>query len=430
MGSLADFPNLPPAIQAQIAAGPALAPPPGVVPNFDNPPNLNAVVHVLYAIWFPMVTLAVLGRIYIRFFSMKQGFVGDYFLVVAYIFFVVGFALSYRVLLFPGFFVHQWNIRLGDLHIFLRAVHLSTVIYIVTICSVKIAILLEWLRIFSPNGTRGLVFWTSHFLIWANVFFYLSVLIANNISCTPYEYIWNKLIAGSCARVDTTDTNLSASVFNFISDLLVLLIPQHVIWKLHMSTKKKVGVSVIFMIGVLGCAAALARLVETVRHATNPDFVYTFSAVSLCSAAELTCGFLVICVPSFPKAFQAFDMNKLKQSLSFWTWTSSQNTLRSTSKKSASDNSSRSGSNPFSRLKSSNEQNSSSDTHQLYPMPKALHKDSTDQSMEQFENLGKVEGGIVRTTHFEAGEEVRSAPNTTTAQHEYRQQWSQESQSW
>jgi len=50
MGSLADFPNLPPAIQAQIAAGPALQPPPHVQPNFDNPPNLNAVVHVLYAI--------------------------------------------------------------------------------------------------------------------------------------------------------------------------------------------------------------------------------------------------------------------------------------------------------------------------------------------------------------------------------------------
>ena len=77
MGSLADFPNLPPAIQAQIAAGPALQPPPHVQPNFDNPPNLNAVVHVLYAVWFPMVTIAVLGRLYIRFFSIKQGFIGD-----------------------------------------------------------------------------------------------------------------------------------------------------------------------------------------------------------------------------------------------------------------------------------------------------------------------------------------------------------------
>jgi len=110
-----------------------------------------------------------------------------------------------------------------------------------------------------------------------------SLLITSHAHLTSTS--WNKLIAGSCAHVNTTDTNLSASVFNFISDVLVLLIPQHVIWKLHMDKRKKIGVSVIFMIGLLCYAAALARLVETIRHATNSDFVYTFSSVSLSSAA-------------------------------------------------------------------------------------------------------------------------------------------------
>jgi len=248
-----------------------------------------------------------------------------------------------------------------------------------------------------------------------------SLLITSHAHLT--RYIWNKLIAGSCARVNTTDTNLSASVFKFISDVLVLLIPQHVIWKLHMDKRKKIGVSVIFMIGLLGCAAALARLVETVRHATNPDFVYTFSAVSLCSAAELTCGFLVVCVPSFPKAFQAFDMTKLKGTLSFWSWTSSQNPLRLTSKKRSGANSSGSQSIPFSKLKAPSEHSASSDTHHLYPMPKAVHKSSASNSVDQYENLGRIEGGIVRTTHIEAGEERQSVPHTATDQHDYRQQW-------
>lgn len=40
----AEFWALPPAEREKLLQGPALAPPPGVEPNFDNPPNGNAVV--------------------------------------------------------------------------------------------------------------------------------------------------------------------------------------------------------------------------------------------------------------------------------------------------------------------------------------------------------------------------------------------------
>jgi hypothetical protein len=182
---------------------------------------------------------------------------------------------------------------------------------------INVSILLDWIRIFAPPGNRGFVYWASHVVIWADVIFYVSIFIAFNVACTPYELNWNVLLKGSCDRVNTHYTNLATSIFNFISDFMILLIPQRAIWKLHMSTKKKVGVSVVFAIGILACISALIRLVESVRHALSDDFVYTFAGIKCCCAAELTCRFLVVSVPSFPKAFSAINFSKLFSKLSF-----------------------------------------------------------------------------------------------------------------
>lgn len=67
-----NFPNLPPEVQEQILNGPARAPPPGVVPNFDNPPNRTpeAIAVIVVCLFFS--TAAVLGRIYSRVFILKK----------------------------------------------------------------------------------------------------------------------------------------------------------------------------------------------------------------------------------------------------------------------------------------------------------------------------------------------------------------------
>jgi hypothetical protein len=69
--------SIPAMIPASKLNGPALAPPPGVIPNFDNPPNQDILIRVLFSIFLGLVTLAVVGRIYIRVFYLKQGFLGD-----------------------------------------------------------------------------------------------------------------------------------------------------------------------------------------------------------------------------------------------------------------------------------------------------------------------------------------------------------------
>jgi hypothetical protein len=178
---------------------------------------------------------------------------------------------------------------------------IMTHLYFYAVMFIKLAILLEWLRIFVPQGTRNFMFWTIHFLMVACIIYYPSASIAFNVACEPHEYWWNKLIDGSCHRVNTRLINIVTSIFSLITDVLILLLPQKVIWKLQMPTRRKINISIVFALGVLACASALARIIVAGIHAVSKDYSYSNSALMFCSYAEVICGFLVACVPGFAK---------------------------------------------------------------------------------------------------------------------------------
>jgi hypothetical protein len=45
---------------------PAGTPPPGVVPNFDDPPSRKTTIIVLLAVFVPLMLFVVAARIYVR----------------------------------------------------------------------------------------------------------------------------------------------------------------------------------------------------------------------------------------------------------------------------------------------------------------------------------------------------------------------------
>ncbi|KAI0861224.1 hypothetical protein F4860DRAFT_476338 [Xylaria cubensis] len=283
--------------------GPALAPPPGITANFTDPPNLNTYAHASLSLFLILSTVAVAGRIYARWFYLKCAHLGDYLLVISYLLYVACVALVWKMTDFPGLFVHQWDFIVRDLITFLHISFVVSNVFVVCLPTLKVAICLEWIHLFSPKGTRNFVFWTSHLVIWLNVVFYFISLVLTNIACTPYERSWNKLLPGSCTRSDTAKTNLASAVINFVSDIIIFIIPQRTIWNLQMPLKKRLGVSVVFAVGIFAITAATVRLVFSEKRDSSSDFTYTFSAVSITALTEGLCGLLVVCIPAIPKAY-------------------------------------------------------------------------------------------------------------------------------
>lgn len=131
-----------------------------------------------------------------------------------------------------------------------KVLFVGSVLYAVTVMLVKAAILQEWRRIFLPLGTKNTFYYTCYALMVFNILFYSASVIAICLQCTPYARIWDKTITeGSC--ISTTTLEIAGAVINLASDLIVLILPQKTIWRLQMSMRNKIGVSVVFAVGIL-----------------------------------------------------------------------------------------------------------------------------------------------------------------------------------
>ena len=112
----------------------------------------------------------------------------------------------------------------------------------------KSAILLLYLRVFSPR--RWDRFDTSvrafMFIICA---FYFAISIAKICQCLPRARIWDKRVPGHCVSLPALLG--TSGLFNIISDIGILLVPLKGVWKLQISQKRKVLIYAVFTVGLM-----------------------------------------------------------------------------------------------------------------------------------------------------------------------------------
>lgn len=83
----------------------------------------------------------------------------------------------------------------------------------------------------------------------ANIGLYTSAIIVVFAGCQPLQLFWNFWVPGHC--IDRKARDIANAAFNVVMDIIILLLPQPVIWKLHMTKTRKIGICVVFSVGVL-----------------------------------------------------------------------------------------------------------------------------------------------------------------------------------
>ena len=70
------------------------------------------------------------------------------------------------------------------------------------------------------------------------------------IQCHPLSYIWDPSVAGGyCGRIPLAGTITAAS--NVLTDIIILVMPMPVLWKLQMEMRMKLQIMGIFLLGGL-----------------------------------------------------------------------------------------------------------------------------------------------------------------------------------
>lgn len=188
----------------------------------------------------------------------------------------------------------------------------------------KAAILIEWVRIFVPRGTKNAFFYLSWGLVSFNTVFYAVAIIVSVASCIPTNKIWQPWVDGTC--FDRRAADIATAWFNLMVDIFILVLPQNIIWKLQMSRARKLSASVVFSIGILYVQLILGAIQENTRvtnllfsdriiacaagrtHSNmtldyDGDTAYDASISFMWSFCELTGVLAVFCVPAIPKVF-------------------------------------------------------------------------------------------------------------------------------
>ncbi|CAH0022160.1 unnamed protein product [Clonostachys rhizophaga] len=371
----------------QYSGKPGLAPPDGQVPQFDNPPNRDTEAMVGIIICILLTSFCVITRGTYLVSTRQRLTIGDFlsFASVTLFFAYIGILFWFREAC--GFYVHQWDKHLEDLPLVLYIVHNDSVIYEATMASIKIAILLEWLRIFVPTGTRGW-FWRISWSLLALVsMYYIGAILTLVFSCIPHEKIWYTTMPGRCS--DTSVIFITSASMNLVSDVVMLILPQKKIWGLKLTSKRKFHISLAFSIGLVACACAAVRLQAGYHLYHSEDRTYSISPIALMCMAEMTCGYLIFSLPCAPKVYGPkgwIGKFVVRAGLMTSGGSSSQGLSQSSHWRSKNPNSSMNG---YYQV---------DDTVQLQAMP---------ASRSNLHDKMNPEEGIIRTTRIEATNEPR-----------------------
>ncbi|KAI1156218.1 hypothetical protein F4825DRAFT_459217 [Nemania diffusa] len=301
MDLIYDFPNLSTAVQQQILDGPAMEPPEGVTPDFSKPESRRVVAIAVSAVCLTLVVISSAIRLYSRLVIVKKMRLEDYLGLAAFGGYA-GVAWSFFTqYYYGGFFVHQWNVRFREFQIILYTAIIFTIVYAITMVFAKVAILLEWMHLFVPNAENRTFYWGARILIVFNIMFYGAGIIGEALECIPLYSIWEPWIKGTC--IDTKALNLTAAYFNLVVDIFIFVLPQRVIWNLHMAKSRKLDVSIIFSFGILSIVCATGRIYAThgFLYVTEGDTNYSLANLYLWAFPEVSCVLLVHNITAIPK---------------------------------------------------------------------------------------------------------------------------------
>ncbi|KAB8290714.1 hypothetical protein EYC80_008353 [Monilinia laxa] len=195
--------------------------------------------------------------------------------------------------------------------------------YVITIPAlglIKLSVLFFYHRIFCPQqtGKSRIIIITMMVLVglW-NLAFWFSFIFACRGHFSAW---WGSTIDLISQCVATFNLLYALSITDFVTDAIVLLIPLPLLWKLRLPTKRKIAVSLVFLLGSVAVAASLTRLVflsiaYKVGFDPSADEDLTITGTLYWLMIEVGLGLFAACLPTIRFLFRGFSPESVISSI-------------------------------------------------------------------------------------------------------------------
>ncbi|KAI0860527.1 hypothetical protein F4860DRAFT_524926 [Xylaria cubensis] len=293
---------------------PAATPPPGVTPNFVNPPTQAPILNTGIYVILPLMLLFFSARIYTRTYVTRALGADDYLCIIA-----TAAILAYAGVLvgmlnlkpFTPLGRHQWDIPVAAFsNEYLELIIFALVTFPIAAMLVKLTILALYYRLFRPSKWAHRLIWIGAILV---LVFYITTIIILLVYCFPSRGVtWiARVESGACPTVQV-NIALSQGIFGLVIDLYILAIPIWQISRLSLPPQRKAGILLIFLTGLLAVASS-AGGVATRAQVTleDPNFL---TSPYLCGLLEVSIALICSCMPIITMPLKSL----LVQTISSW----------------------------------------------------------------------------------------------------------------
>lgn len=159
----------------------------------------------------------------------------------------------------------------------------------------KLAFLLLYLRVFQIHNFRVICLWSIAIVITGS----FSFIMATLLECLPVACNWNRKMPGGCQCINNSAFRWSWAAFNTLTDVWVALLPIPFIQKLQMSRAKKLGLCILFALGLFVCVCSAVRMKALVASTKAvKDTTWDSAPAFLWSGIEAAVGLICTCLPS------------------------------------------------------------------------------------------------------------------------------------
>ncbi|KAI5366599.1 putative extracellular membrane protein, CFEM [Septoria linicola] len=278
------------------------------------------VVWTLYT----TAAISVLGRFIFRNPYLRGSGYGadDWTMLLAFILLTPQNAVIHAMTM-AGLGLDIWTLEPDNITTLLHDFWVEAILYTFVMSTIKVSILLLYLRIWT-SGTS----WTAGFrrmcfvLIAINVAFGVALGLTVIFECSPVSYAWTRWDGehtGKC--IDYSAQSYAISGLNTLLDIVTFLLPIPKLLQLPISLRKKVGVCLIFALGLLATTASVVRLIYLIEYSTSPNFSWWFAPIAIWTSLECNLAVTTACLPSMAGLFQKVWNHTCKGTK--WTYGSS-----------------------------------------------------------------------------------------------------------
>ncbi|KAH5282339.1 hypothetical protein HBI71_004250 [Parastagonospora nodorum] len=202
-----------------------------------------------------------------------------------------------------------WAVPFENITRFSFWLYILTLTYFLMVPTVKLALLFFFLRIFPKTWTRRLLWATVVF----NVIYGIVFIIVGVFQCRPISYYWTQWDDTSSTSGHCNNLNAIAwsnAIISIVIDIWMLALPLYEVYHLQLSWRRKICVSLMFLVGTFITVVSGLRLQSLVKFATSMNPTWDQAQIIHWSNIEMGVGVVCICMPSirimlvrlFPKA--------------------------------------------------------------------------------------------------------------------------------